>query len=67
MTGAQETAIARACRHENLMREALDALRDYMDAVRFAQDRQALIGALREADEKARAVLARVPQEIGNA
>ncbi|MFC4480784.1 hypothetical protein [Cupriavidus campinensis] len=49
------------------MREALDALRDYMDAVRFAQDRQALIGALREADEKARAVLARVPQEIGNA
>jgi len=67
MTRAQDAAIERASGHENLLRDALDALRSYMDAVRFAQDKQALVSALRMADDKARAVLARAAQEAGHA
>lgn len=40
--------------------ELVEALRAYMEAVRSAQDKQALMAAIRDADDKARAVLAKV-------
>lgn len=67
MTRAQDAAIERASGHENLLRDALDALRAYMDAVRFTQDKQTLMGAIRLADDMARNVLARAAQETGHA
>lgn len=40
--------------------ELVAALRSYMDAIHGAQDKQALMAAIRDADDKARAVLAKV-------
>ena len=40
--------------------ELVDALRSYMEAIRGAQDKPALMAAIRDADDKARAVLAKV-------
>lgn len=58
-----DQAVARQCARENLLQEALDAVRAYMDAVRFAQDKTALMSALKAADDQARAVLAKSGKE----
>lgn len=39
--------------------ELRSALQDYMDAIRGAQDQKALMAAIKEADDKARAILAK--------
>lgn len=47
------------------MQQAVEALRSFMDAIRFAQDKAALMAAIRAADDQAQAAVASLRERVG--